>query len=273
MVPIAASAGSGLVATLERVGVNTGFARAVAERMVDGALWADRLPAPRAFHALHPYGMSLVWGDSLAAAADDVADHLIRGDYRRSDEWLQVDPRWPQLDWDALLGAEPADRLVGGGEAGVVRFSRVNFSFDPARFRALHGASVVPDGWRVRRAAAPDFSLTGSVVPKFFWRDAAQFLAQGGGWCLERDGNPGAIAFTSFRFGREVEIGIETMPLARRQGLGLAVAVAMIKDLLADDLTPVWSCRRENQASYELALRLGFRLTRTIPYYRLPARR
>lgn len=258
---------------LDEVGINVGFARAVIGDKVDGELWVDRAASPRAAHALHPYGMSLLWGDALDEALEPVLDHLRAGRYRNRDEWLQVDPRWQALDWDALLDAVTAEAATESGGHRPVRYSRVNFTFDPARFLALHPSDAIPAGALARRATAPDFELAGSVVPKFFWRDAAQFLAHGGGWCIERDGAVGAIAFSSFRFDHELELGIETMPASRRQGLALAVATVMIRDLVAAGLTPVWSCRKENTASYELALRLGFQATKIIPYYRLPAMR
>ena len=119
---------------------------------------------------------------------------------------------------------------------------------------------------------AAEFDLSGlSVTPRAFWRDAAQFLAHGGGLCAQREGTVGAIAFSSFRFDRTLEIGIETRPEHRGQGLALAVAIALIRRILAAGLEPIWSCRQENTASLVLAQRLGFVVTRQLPYYRLPA--
>ena len=258
--------------SLDRVDINIGFARAVTDNLVDGSLWLDRMSAPRAMHALHPYGMSLVWGDALDEVIDPLASHLREGQYRIKDEWLQIDPRWYTLDWDSLLGAIPAEAERDSGERCPIRFSRVNFGFDQERFLDLHGSRVVSKEWNVRRATESDFDMAGSVVPKHFWRSAPQFLAHGGGWCLERDGVVGAIAFSSFRFDNELELGIETAPTARRQGLGLMIAIVMIKDIIDAGLIPVWSCRRENTASYELALKLGFYVKKMLPYYWLPAR-
>ena len=120
---------------------------------------------------------------------------------------------------------------------------------------------------------AADFDHDGiSVTPRAFWRDADQFLAHGGRLCAQREDTVGAIAFASFRFDRSLEIGIETRPEHRGQGLALAVAIALIRQILADGLEPVWSCRKENTASLVLAQRLGFVVTQQLPYYRLPAR-
>ena len=68
---------------LHDVTLNHGFARAVTEGVVDGRLWTDRTGDVQAAHALHPYGMSLVWGPHLGRAIEPLARHLRGGQYRR----------------------------------------------------------------------------------------------------------------------------------------------------------------------------------------------
>lgn len=252
---------------LEAVPLNSGFVRVVLDGLVEGRLWADRLDAPRAMHALHPYGMSLVWGDDVAEAFDEIVNHLRQGKYRTRDEWLQIDPRWQALGWDQRLEAK--DAATATKSTWCSRNTRVNFDFDAARFQRLTRDAALPDGWRLRQANARDFELSGEVVPNRFWNDAAQFLAAGGGWCAELGARVGAIAFVSYRWGDEVEIGVETFEHARRRGLGRAVVECMIGQVLRANLNPVWSCRLENTASYILAHKLGFLPSREIPYYRL----
>jgi RimJ/RimL family protein N-acetyltransferase len=123
----------------------------------------------------------------------------------------------------------------------------------------------------LRRATEHDFGWPGSVVPSGYWPDAASFLANGGGMVLERDDRIGAMAFTSFRCGDELELGIETAAEHRRQGLAAAVASAMIDAAVDAALTPVWSCREDNVGSFRLAVTLGFVPTTRTPYYHLQA--
>lgn len=256
--------------SLDSVPLNTGFARAVLEGKVDGTFWVDRVDSPRAFHALHPYGMSLVWGDAFKEASAHVLHHLQAGAYRTDrDEWLQIDPRWQHLDWDQQLGAIEEPTTIGSSPCS--RHTRINFIFDEGRFKQVTDKDELQEGWQLRRATGEDFALSGQVVPSHFWRNAEQFLAAGGGWCAEQAEEVGAIAFVSYRWNDEFEIGIETMPHARRRGLGLAVAWRLISDVLEAGLRPVWSCRMDNAASYALAQTLGFSLLRTLPYYRMSA--
>jgi RimJ/RimL family protein N-acetyltransferase len=256
--------------SLRDVPLNYGHARAVVERAAPGRIWVDSRSYAKAAHALHSYGMSLVWGTDLSGAFEPLIEHLRSGTYRAKDEWLQIDPRWAHLDWNRRLGAEPGGLVPGGPRAQ--RHTRANFRFDEAVFLDRHSHTSLRNGWTARPMTEKEFDLPGvGVTPRAFWRDAVQFLANGGGLCAEKDGEVGAIAFSSFRFDNILEIGIETRSQFRGQGLALATAAALIHKCLADGLEPVWSCRKENTASYHLAQRLGFSVTREIPYYRLPA--
>lgn len=261
---------------LAQVPINTGFARAVVDGVVDGELWSDRHDDQRAFHAVHPCGMSLVWGPDVASVADDVARHLRERAARGVGEWLQVEPRWDGLDWDGMLDAVPLARYAAAGDGSfgdrafaVVRRTRLNFAFEPSAFAARAHACADDAGWVVRRAVAADHAWQGSTVPGGFWPDARAFLAHGGGWVVEVDGVGAAIAFCSFRVADDVEIGIETIPAFRRRGLARVVAAAMIDDLVAAALTPVWSCREDNVGSLRLAESLGFAVSRRLPYFEI----
>lgn len=258
--------------TLAEVPMNTAFARAVVEETVAGELWADRAEDPRAFHAVHPYGMSLVWGEAVDEALDLVVAYLRERADEGQGEWLQVDPRWDAIDWDDTLDAVPFedhDQLAGGER--VVRHTRVNFTFDAGAFWARRDEHLPVEPWQVRRTVRADFDWPGSVVPSEFWPDADTFLANGGGWVLADGPQVAAMAFASYRAGRQVELGIETAPDWQRRGLATTAAAAMIDSLLLSHLTPVWSCREDNVGSYRLATTLGFRPTLHLPYYRLPA--
>lgn len=244
--------------------MNVGFARAVLEGDADEELWSSASGGGAAHHVMHSYGMSLIWGERVGDAFDEIVERLLDGSYRTRDEWLQIDPRWAHLPWK--------ERLVQPDGMPPLRVdSRVTFIFDRALFRAATSI-VAPMGWSIVPADASDFDRPGSVVPSYFWRDPAQFLAHGGRWRAEMDGRRGALVFSSFRFDSELELelGIDTAPESRGQGLGAAVAAWMIEDLLTQGITPVWSCRAGNTASARLAEKLGFHISKRLPYFGLP---
>jgi RimJ/RimL family protein N-acetyltransferase len=250
---------------LASVPINAMFAQAALD--LGAPLWSDREADARAFHVVHPYGMSFVWGPAVDEAFPLVVSHL--AGQRAGEEWLQVEPRWTGLGWDDALGV--GDASAPGGGVMTVRHTRVNFAFDEAAHAVRRRELVPPDGWVARRATAEDFGWPGSVVPNRFWSDAASFLAQGGGVVLTRGGELGAMAFASYRQESRMELGIETAPRWRRRGLAAAAATAMIDVALDGGLTPVWSCREDNVGSFRLATALGFTPTTRTPYYHLVA--
>lgn len=253
---------------LDAVPTNTMFAVAALDR--GAPLWTDRDVDPGAFHVVHPYGMSFVWGPAVDEAFPLVVAHLTGRS--TGEEWLQVEPRWDGLGWDDALRVGAATEADAAGRtATTTRHVRVNFAFDVEAFAARRATLAPPAGWAARRASADDFGWPGSVVPSGFWPDAASFLAHGGGVVLERGGAVGAMAFASYRSGDRLEIGIETAEPWRRRGLAVAVAAAMVDATVDAGLTPVWSCREENVGSYRLACSLGFVPTTRTPYYRVSA--
>jgi len=245
------------LATVRTLPMNTLFVQSILCRHVDGQVWVDDPRAPRAFYAVHPYGMALLWGDPHARDLAWLRDHL-RAPHAPP-QWLQVFPdAWADMV-EAELGA-------------AARCTRVNFRFDRDRYRVMRaGVAAATESTTIVATTEEMFAnIEGSVVPMHFWRDAAQFVRDGGGFTALVDGQPAATAFCSYRHGGELEIGIETAPRHRNQGLARRVACALVDDCLRRGLEPVWACRLENTGSFELARRLGFVPTRWLPYYRLP---
>jgi RimJ/RimL family protein N-acetyltransferase len=237
---------------LADVPIFTGFARAVLEGLIGGRVWY----ADGAAHALHGYGMSLVWGEGVGRAFPALIEHLNTGGYRSPAEWLQVDPRWDHLDW--------------GGRLRAQQFHRVNFRFDRAVFESRHATPALPPGCSLRPLDPAAFDLPDvTVTPRAFWKSFAAFQDHGGGVVVERDGEVGALAFAATRFDDWLEIGIETRGAFRGQGLARAAAAAMVRKCLAAGLTPIWACRQENAGSLRLAQSLGFVIAKVVPFWRL----
>lgn len=113
MIEVAAVSAPRLLDSLTAVGANVGFVRAVLDGTVDGEAWASPSAGTGAAYARHHYGMSLIWGDSLGDAFDEVVAHVAARVSARGPEWLQVDPRWAGLPWTEAL----RDALPGVGRA------------------------------------------------------------------------------------------------------------------------------------------------------------
>ena len=71
-------------------------------------------------------------------------------------------------------------------------------------------------------------------------------------------------AYASVPGNRSYEIGAIVRPEFRRRGLAYATCAALIDECRRRDCETIWSCDRENEASAQLARKLGYRRER--PY-------
>ena len=261
-----------LLSRLEQVPFNHLFARAVLEGHAAGRVWVDDPARPGFAHILTRYGMSLAWGDGGPEAPgwQILGRHLRDGHYRNKDEWLQVQLGSDAFQFDDLIACEtPPPGTQPGGDS-CQRYVRLNFRFERGRHNGMSNLMVEP-GLRLRPMTSDEFALPDvTVSPHLFWANFEQCQAAGGGWCVESSGAVCALAFTAFRSGRRLELGIETRAAYRRRGYAHLAAQALINDCLAEDLEPIWSCHGDNTGSVATARRLGFVDTHRLPYYRLP---
>ncbi|MNW46565.1 GNAT acetyltransferase [compost metagenome] len=264
---------------LRQVEINTMFAEVVLNHDISGSVYVDCLDNPRTFYVVHSYGMSLLFGDLGNEAFMDKLYHYVTNQSatRHQVEWLQTDPagRWSEV-MDSMLLTYNGQLEKNGllpeeiERKSMLRNTRVNFSFH--RDAYLESKQNFPKhGEPIICVTKEQFlTQTGSVIPSFFWRDEEHFAKEGVGYSLLRDGKIASTSFSSCRTGNQLEIGIETAEAHRGKGYALSVCSALIDYCLEHELEPVWACRLENQGSYYLAQKLGFRPTVTLPYYRLP---
>lgn len=262
---------------LRRLSINTMFIQSVLWQGADGEVYADAETDPQAFYAVHPYGMSLLFGKRGNARFEEwLAKRFINADGSRTKaEWLQADPAG---DWDGFIRSVSRSyhaKLERSGQAAdgdktILQDTRVNFRFNPAVYKNAKEIHLQRDHQVVPTPAELFHRQPGTVVPRFFFRDVEQFINVGTSFTAFHGGEPAATAFSAYRNGRQLEIGIESTESCRGKGYAFAVCSALIDFCLENSLEPVWSCRLGNDASYRLAQKLGFEPSVTLPYYRLP---
>jgi hypothetical protein len=258
---------------LMQVSINNFFARSVVERMVNGTVYADDVDKPRTFYVVHPYGMSLLFGDPANEEFNRafLAHALNAGKARSSYEWMQAFPG----GWDDTLRKLFGEKLVAvdanaGNADGMIELNtRVNFKFDAGRFAQTRKPLADP-GITVKRTDRETFrNMKGSVVPAYFWNSEDHFLEKGVGYSLFYNGQLASTAYASFIHDDKLELGIETIGELRGKGLAYHACAALIDHCLENNFEPVWACRLANTGSYVLAQKLGFQPAAKIPYYRL----
>lgn len=262
------------LAALGLVPFNTLFARFVMENKVDGSILVDDTSEPRTFYVAHPYGMTLLLGDSSNESFNQqFRDYALNENQKRSHfEWMQVFPK----AWNAVLQNLFQGKIVSAAdnntrlEKGIVELNtRVNFKFNKHKYLELRDDLISPEVKIVRVTSAIFHQMKGSVVPSNFWRNENDFLAAGAGFSLFVKDQLAATAFSSFVHEDQLELGIETVNEFRGQGYAHQVCQVLIDYCLERNLEPIWACRLENTGSYQLALSLGFEPVLELPYYRL----
>lgn len=262
-----------LIEPLSKVEINQLFARSVIEKKIAGKVYVDNIDTPSSYYVLHPYGMSLLFGDWRNTAFNkQLLDYsLNKSKERQKTEWMQT---WPR-DWDSVLEELYAGHLVKSSadtdlEKGkIILNTRVNFRLNRQKFSEIHIGNLPQDCSLVEVDQRVFSDMIGSVVPMHFWNSADDFVKLGKGFSILYENQLAATAFSAFIFDNKLEIGIETISSFQQRGLGKFACKALIDYCLEKELEPVWSCRIENTASYHLAQKLGYEISYTLPYYQL----
>lgn len=256
-----------LATALKAAPINTLFAQAVVEGRVNGKVYTDNPAHPRTFYIVHPYGMSLLWGES-----DDEHFHRQLKDYvanaqgeRQGDEWLQAFP----VSWDPLLDNLFRDEHQQPA-TNVERDTRLNFKFNADKYLAQRKQVPTDIPIQIAPVTRTAFdSMTGAVIPSCFWNNAEEFVSQSIGYSVYYDNTLASLAFAAFINHELLEIGIETCAPFRGKGLAYHSCAALIDYCLENGLEPIWACRGGNTGSRKLAQQLGFEISRELPYYKL----
>jgi RimJ/RimL family protein N-acetyltransferase len=263
---------------LEAVCFNHLFAHAVLSQKIEGLIYSDNLDVPESFYVVHPYGMSLLFGnDKNEEFNAQLIDYLINKDKNRNRiEWMQVYPK----DWSAKLLTSLGDQLLTKKqkdegripESGIVKVeeqTRVNFKFDPNIYTEFRKRNRVCNAEIFRTQEEEFQNMPGTVVPMYFWQNASQFLSDGIGFSLRFKGELACTAFSAFIDKDQLELGIESASQFRGKGFAMHTCTALIDYCLENGYEPIWSCRLENTGSYLLAKKLGFVPVHYHPFYKV----
>lgn len=276
---------SALLPRIRLIPFNTYFAEVVLLHHLRGKVWVDRPENPSMVMIAHPYGMSLLMGQTEETSARQwLFEYLTNADKQRQHpEFLQVYPStWGdhipevlgkqliQYDQDQQTDLD-INRLPVLVRDHVLQLTRQNFRFDAKSFATKQKRNL-PSGFRIESIGSRFFDAWKvSVAAQHFWDSANDFDKRGVAFAVMKDAEPACIAFSSFVLDQALELGVETKPEYRGLGLAAHACHALIEHCLARGLEPVWSCRKGNVASERTALSLGFSATLQIPYFILMA--
>lgn len=259
---------------LKKVTINSLFARAVINGHVSGKVFVDNRDNPSTFYVVHPYGMSLLFGNHNNTLFNDLfKEHALNKNNARSDfEWMQAFPS----EWDNVLKELFEDNLIKSSENKDNRSSqvielntRVNFRFDQDKYLQIRNGLASINGKLKKTTKNVFHAMEGSVVPANFWNNAADFDKNGVGFSFFYNEQLACTAYSAFLMDGMLELGMETTPKFRGKGIAKHTCSRLIDYCLENNLEPIWACRLENVGSFQLAKKLGFKPTIQLPYYRL----
>jgi GNAT superfamily N-acetyltransferase len=258
---------------LSEVTINNLFARSVVEKKVTGKVYVDNVKTPKTFYIVHPYGISLLFGDSHCQTFNEkFLDYSLNTSRVRSrHEWMLSYPD----DWHKVLSDLYSDKMIKSAdninnvETAVIELNtRTNFKFNQENYKTCNKA-ILPDDCKIVRTDMKTFKdMKGLVIPASFWDTADDFINNGVGFSLYCNEKLAATAFSAFIHDDKLEIGIETITDYRSKGFARLVCSALIDYSIKNGFEPVWACKKENTGSFNLAQKLGFEVSMEIPYYR-----
>jgi RimJ/RimL family protein N-acetyltransferase len=263
-----------LINHLNQVEINNLFARSVIEKKTFGQVFVDNLKNPKTFYVVHPYGMSLLFGDSqnLDFNSKFLNYSLNTNKIRDKHEWMQAFPN----NWDKVLSELYGNKLIKAIEnsenevSGIVELNtRINFKFNREKY-LVNKKIFLPNNCAIVQTNKKMYEeMIGNVSPYYFWNSVDDFINKGIGFSALCNSKLASIAFSAFIHDKKLELGIETIPEFRGKGFAQFACSALIDFCIENDYEPIWACRLENIGSFKLAEKLGFEVYREIPYYRL----
>lgn len=258
---------------LKEVSINKLFARFIVEKHLTGKIYVDQIENPSTFYIVHPYGMSLLFGETENESFNiQFVNYMLnKSRDRQNYDWMQAWPDAWHLKLDQLLGNKlvlQTNNITDRTDVTEIH-TRVNFRFNRDKYQTFRKNLPFSQKPVVRVDNKIFEAMHGRVVPKFFWENANHFLKDGVGFSLMVDGKPASTAYTAYVVDHEYELGIETVETCRGKGYAQYACAALIDYIIEKNFEPVWSCRLENTSSYMLAQKLGFEPILELPYYRL----
>lgn len=246
---------------LSAVDFNHFFAKAVVLQHVDGKIFVDNTEQPTVFYIFHPYGMGLLFGDFSNAGFINQFKEYCSNKYKNRTiaDWVQVFP----YDWNLII------ENIQRENSAVEVYERLNFKLNVEKYLKFR-ATVQLDLFDIVETDSTLFEqMPGTVVPRFFWNNATEFVERSKGFSLMLNQQPVSTAFASFLIDNVLEIGIQTVVGMHGCGYSALTCCKLIDYCMKNNLEPVWSCKSDNTGSVKLAQKLGFEICRTGSYYKI----
>jgi RimJ/RimL family protein N-acetyltransferase len=227
------------------------FAYAVMEKIQPGRIFVDIKINTTACFITSLGGRYLVAGNvantdfnrMVAAYLSDKQNHTNYYDlYASSESWI--------------------NHFKGVLQGQIVPLSRSTFKFNYSKFHHLKNwRNELPEGFVMKlmdRALYEKFQNEMDPSYRLVWESTDNFLENGFGFCILFEDQIACVCNSFYVGGGSSEIDIVTIEKYRRKGLATLTCAAFIEKCLEHNIQPNWNCDAGNQASKQLASKLGF---------------
>ncbi len=227
---------SNYIKYIDKTACGTVYPYSVAEDFQQGDIFSDSRSALYWHHS----GFAFLYGECDEKFLDFVSDIMLNTDKRRF--ILFVTGKSVENYFRNIENVSIEQRL----------FFEYGKDFPPA-------IPQLPDGFELYEINAELLEkISGNITPHFFWDSSESFLEKGNGYCIVKENNAAAWAFTAAVSSKETDIRIETNSDYQRLGLAEIAAKKMIEYCFEHHKRPVWACHYSNTASRKLAEKLNF---------------
>lgn len=235
---------------------NTVYPMSVAEEVQEGDIYADSTDRPTYALFWHVSGFAYLTGKPEKEELEAIYALMKNADGKN--------PRRFVLE---LKDEETASFFRQ--KADVEMHKRYRFRLKKTEAEGSLDSSI-PAGYELKEVDGKLLKqISGRIVPSLFWSSEEEFLEKGKGYCLVKDGEVAAVAFSAAVSSKQVDIGIETKEAHRRKGLAAVAAQQMVSYVRSIGKEPVWDCDQTNTGSKATAEKVGFEVMAEHAYYKV----
>ncbi len=230
------------------------FAYSVVEGIQPGRIYVDNNINPTCCLIVCISGKYLVAGDTKSIMYERfISDYLLKHNnhnhyydlYNSSNEWI--------VKIDEIL------------QENAVKLKRNFYQWDNSYLSSVTSWSkMLPESYELEEMDEHLFKRYVKEMDSSYsqlWESASNFVQNGFGLCILKDGEFVCICNTYYVKRGFAEIDIVTKKEYRNQGFATIACSAFINFCVKNDIAPLWDCDVGNDNSKKLAEKLGFKCT------------
>lgn len=238
---------------LEQVDVEKVYPFSIMEGLQQGEVYVDNKDNPSVALIWHYCGFAHIVGKCDMDSIRDIQ------------EMMHNPSRWYSNRMVLHIGTDSKLQEMILSDPAINKRERYIFNYVNANISMPEFADC-----NLREITVENYDLLyGQIIPAFSWESKDRFLSNGYGYCLMKDKQLLACAFSAGISKDYVDIGVETAEEFRGKGYGKIAALAMVKETLRRKKKPMWACDTLNEGSMRLACSVGFEVCGTHPWYKL----